>query len=61
MDVWVKRGVLLFGVLVALYLVIKYVLPLLMDVLGMLAHIIGWLVLIGLILFAVWFLVQKFR
>ena len=61
MDVWVKRGIFALGAVVALYLAIKYVLPVLISALGVLAHIIGWLILIAAILFAVWFLVQKFR
>ena len=64
MDVWVKRGALalgVLGVLVVVYLAIKFVLPTLMQTLGLLAHIIGWLVLIVAIIFAIWFLVQKLR
>ena len=61
MDIWLKRGLLALGALVAIYLVIRYVLPILFQALGMLAHIVGWIVLIVVILFAVWFLVQKTR
>jgi len=61
MDMWVKRGLLALGALVALYLIIKYIVPILFRALGALAYIIGWLVLIAAIFFAIWFLVQKYR
>ena len=61
MDIWVKRGLLVLGALVALYLIVNYVLPLLFKALGILALIIGWVILIGAIIFAIWFFIQKFR
>jgi len=61
MDALIKRGILVIGAFVALYLIIKYVLPILIEVLGVLALIIGWLILIVVIIIAVWFFVQKFK
>ena len=61
MDIWLKKGLLALGALVALYLVIRFVLPFLFQALDILAHIAGWLVLIAAILIAIWFLVQKYR
>ncbi|MDR3238284.1 MAG: hypothetical protein LBT84_07265 [Spirochaetia bacterium] len=61
MDLWVKRGVFVLGALLAIYLIIMYVLPFLLTVLGVLAHIIGWIILIAVIVIALWFLIQKFR
>ena len=61
MDIWVKRGLLALGALVALYLIIMYVLPILIRALGVLAFVIGWIVLIAVILFAIWFFIQKSR
>ena len=61
MDIWLKRGLLALGALVALYLIVKYVLPILIQALGALALVIGWIVLIVAIIFAIWFFVQKSR
>lgn len=56
-----KKCLLILGALTALVLIIKYLLPVLLKVLGILAYVVACALIVALILGLIWYIANKLR